>query len=289
MPVESSPDFEFNSAVDRTGLESFLDHTLLELHLAGTSIHTALYPVDRRKEHIPSYTLWFVKDATYLIETESVQGVYQVNGGVLFRPGSFFAHLIRPQAVSMLYVRLNVRLFGALDLFRLFEFPQVFELPHPSRSRKYAEEAIEEYRLDRPAARMAGHGLLLQSLAWLIREVFAQELPPSIIDPPVLKAIHHIHMHIDEPLQIRAIAKEVGCHPSHLSRLFRSELGQSPAEFIRLVRIDRAKRLLVDTELSIAQVAERVGYPDPSHFSRVFLEEVGMRPSTFRTTAQLGG
>jgi AraC-like DNA-binding protein len=52
--------------------------------------------------------------------------------------------------------------------------------------------------------------------------------------------------------------------------------------YLRGLRMDRAKRLLREEELTVAQVADAVGFSDPYHFSRVFRQHVGMPPSRYR-------
>jgi transcriptional regulator GlxA family with amidase domain len=69
---------------------------------------------------------------------------------------------------------------------------------------------------------------------------------------------------------------------SHFNRIFRQWSGTSPMEYLRHRRIEEARRLLADEELSIKQIAARTGFDDPFHFSRVFRRVDGLSPSQFR-------
>ena len=71
-------------------------------------------------------------------------------------------------------------------------------------------------------------------------------------------------------------------HPTHFVRAFREETGQTPARYIRNLRLETAKRLLEETTLSAAETAARVGFPDPAHFSRIFRQRYGMSPAVWR-------
>jgi AraC family transcriptional regulator len=84
------------------------------------------------------------------------------------------------------------------------------------------------------------------------------------------------HMTIEE------IAAEVGVHPSHLTRTFRSYFGQTPGEYLRRLRLDHASRLVAGSTMSIQEIAMRTGYADHAHFSREFRKSVGMTPLEFR-------
>ncbi len=71
--------------------------------------------------------------------------------------------------------------------------------------------------------------------------------------------------------------------PSYLFRLFKKKMGVTPMRYRNLVRIDKAKLLLLDRTLTIEEVAERVGFEDAKYFARVFKKETGASPSAFRT------
>ena len=67
-----------------------------------------------------------------------------------------------------------------------------------------------------------------------------------------------------------------------LFRLFKSELGITPAEYLIRCRMSRAKNLLASTDLSIGAVARSAGYEDGMYFSRAFRKAVGISPSEYR-------
>ncbi len=81
-----------------------------------------------------------------------------------------------------------------------------------------------------------------------------------------------------------SLAQEAGCSPSHLARTMKTTIGVTPSEWVLGERIRRAKRLLVATGLSIAEVALEAGFENLSHFHRRFREQVGETPLRFRKT-----
>lgn len=101
----------------------------------------------------------------------------------------------------------------------------------------------------------------------------------------VRKAIRYMQEHYMEEIDIGAMAENLGFHASYLSRLFNRHVGESPLKYLTGIRIEEAKKLLRDTSLSIADVGERVGYPDQFHFSRTFRKATGVSPSVFRHEA----
>jgi two-component system response regulator YesN len=85
-----------------------------------------------------------------------------------------------------------------------------------------------------------------------------------------------------EDLSISVIADEAGFNLSYLSRLFKLETGKGFVQFLTEVRMEAAKRKLLDSNATIADIAKQVGYWDEKHFSKVFKREIGHSPSEFR-------
>jgi AraC family transcriptional regulator len=74
----------------------------------------------------------------------------------------------------------------------------------------------------------------------------------------------------------------VGLSQFHFARMFRRSVGRPPHGYLTDLRMERAKQLLRETDLPLAQVAARVGYQTQAHFTGVFHREVGTTPRTYR-------
>jgi AraC-type DNA-binding domain-containing proteins len=72
----------------------------------------------------------------------------------------------------------------------------------------------------------------------------------------------------------------------YLTHCFRQELGTTPVEYLNRYRVLQARRLLVESDKSITNIALEVGFSSSSYFSRVFRKEVGLSPEAYR---RLGG
>lgn len=91
----------------------------------------------------------------------------------------------------------------------------------------------------------------------------------------------YIEEHLDEVSRSR-ISEVFYLSPNYLSRLFRKETGISLSEYIQTERMNRAKHLLLQSKLSISQIAAETGYPSFAHFSKQFKKFVGMTPGEYR-------
>ena len=79
-----------------------------------------------------------------------------------------------------------------------------------------------------------------------------------------------------------ALSREVEVEPARLLRAFRRFLESTPADYLRQLRVDEARRLLSDTERPIADIALETGFTDQSHLTRVFRRSLGETPAAFR-------
>ena len=102
-------------------------------------------------------------------------------------------------------------------------------------------------------------------------------------EPPRLRDISaFVVEHIDEALPVERIAAGAGLSARSLSRWCREHLGESPAELVRRLRIDEARRLLEETSLPLKEVTARTGLGDASTMWRVFTRRLGVTPAAYR-------
>ena len=98
----------------------------------------------------------------------------------------------------------------------------------------------------------------------------------------VRQAMAYIHMHSAETLSREDIAGHIGISADYLTDCFRQELNLTPMMYLRRYRIRQARELLETSDLSIMQIALKVGFSESAHFTRTFQREVGMTPRAFR-------
>ena len=95
-------------------------------------------------------------------------------------------------------------------------------------------------------------------------------------------AINYISEHYNKPISIVYLANLCNYSPEYFSMIFKKTFKQSPHEYIINIRIMQAKKYLIQTNLSIREIGEQVGYPDVFHFSKVFTKFVGVSPQKYR-------
>lgn len=88
-----------------------------------------------------------------------------------------------------------------------------------------------------------------------------------------------------EPISLRDMSRVAYLSPFHFNRVFHEITGLPPTKFISAMRLDEAKRLLLNTRLSITDICLEVGYNSLSTFTRRFTQRVGLGPREFRYLA----
>jgi AraC family transcriptional regulator len=104
----------------------------------------------------------------------------------------------------------------------------------------------------------------------------------GIVDRRLRRSIEFMHDNCGRELSLSEIAAAAYLSEFHFARLFKKLSGMTPHAYLGMLRIERARRLLAETDLPIIEVGARVGYASQSHFTKVFREATGITPRAFR-------
>jgi len=145
-----------------------------------------------------------------------------------------------------------------------------------------------------PRAEVAERALLGGLLAELEREQgeAAHQAIPGI-------DLHHRDVVVETAAKIRespaqaptvaGLAQRAGYSVDHFSRIFKSIMGLRPQDYVIQAKIERARQLLAESNLTVGEVAERVGYQEIFYFSRQFRQKTGQSPSEYRRSLRSSG
>ncbi len=103
----------------------------------------------------------------------------------------------------------------------------------------------------------------------------------------IQRIVEEVEQHLDdEQFGIHEVCRNLGMSRSQLHRKLKALTGRSTSHFIRSIRLNKSKSILLNSDLNISQVAFEVGFSDPRYFSRTFQQEFGLSPKAFRQQAQ---
>ena len=117
-------------------------------------------------------------------------------------------------------------------------------------------------------------------IALFQRQSVGQDDPQT--ERPIHSITRYLQEHLAEDISLTVLAEEFHLNPQYISQLFKSEIGVNFLTYLTNIRMERAKKLLLTTPLSIAEVSEQSGYGDYRVFTKVFKKSEGVTPSQYR-------
>lgn len=151
-----------------------------------------------------------------------------------------------------------------------------------SRANAIVGELYAEFLQADNASELGIEGYALAMLGELAR---GQARGERSTRPPWLRrAADLLQASVDGGVELGAIAAEVNVSPVHLARSFKAHFGTTMGEYLRRLRVERARKQLVSTTKTLGQIAFEAGFADQAHFTRTFRHMVGVTPGAYRLT-----
>jgi len=202
------------------------------------------------------------------------------------------ADCVASEGASFVWARVSFTLFGGPDLLGFFDAPRVFP---PDASGRFAPLIAALVEAERgmfvPAIRKT---VRIQRLLHELLDLTLELSAPKPGFSHALGALRrlaaaaaYLGAHFDRPAAVDVPARLACLSKSRFHRVFKEAFGVSPAEYQIRLRMREAQKLLLFSDLSIAQIAERTGYADQFHFSRTFKRRFGQSPAPFRRDSGL--
>jgi AraC-like DNA-binding protein/mannose-6-phosphate isomerase-like protein (cupin superfamily) len=249
--------------------------------------------------HPNEFEIHLVRDGRMRLWIDSPDCVLDLHGGMasLTRPGQVHSaegELILPgrwmwmrftvpvgkrQAMPGLSIEETVGVRKSLMALKsqLFHFSPALE--------HCMERIISEHRHPTPESALVVRSALHELIVWILRDHRAdqrQERGSVVYSPPIARSIDWLRNHLDQNISVSELAEVAGVCASYLRRCFHHEVGSSPSDYISQMRIEQSKRLLLETNQSITQVAMAMGYSTSTYFAAAFHRETGTTPTEFR-------
>lgn len=146
----------------------------------------------------------------------------------------------------------------------------------------------QEIRAGEPGTDTIVLALLDMVFTYALREIAAERgqaghgWSHAVRDPQVRRALTLMHERSAHPWTLDDLAQHAGLSRTALAERFRDAMGDTPLNHLRVLRMQRAMRLLAETDQKLEAVAAAVGYQDAFSFSKVFKRTVGVSPKVFR-------
>lgn len=171
-------------------------------------------------------------------------------------------------------------------------FTEITEIPHKItgienvRLGSILSEVCRESDRDLPYSQLVTSSLMLSFLALLLRSSSSGSSEVAYHSRRLLRSAELMREHPESFSSIEELAGRAGLSASRFRTLFRQLFGYSPSEYLLSMKIKKAKGYMLDTDLSLSQIAELLGYSTVQNFSRAFFKSEGIRPSQWRDVTE---
>jgi len=144
-------------------------------------------------------------------------------------------------------------------------------------------DMLEEYENQKPGYVQIIRAKLIELLVKTLRCYEIQHSPTLLQkDRYIFNVITYIKENYTLSLPLDELCMMAFLSPAHFCRQFKKFTGMTVTEFTKRIRVEEAAHLLVNTNRSIADISEQVGYHDIKHFSKVFIGQIGESPYKYR-------
>jgi AraC family transcriptional regulator len=219
----------------------------------------------------------------------------RVEVGDFFLTASQSAYEVRwraigPDRLSTMHVYLGLPVFNRASEEAFQSDPGVTRLRDVSGFKDNFLSALLEGLHKEVSSRHRGSSLFVEGIA----QCLAGHLVRTYVDETTheykgglpgfrLRKVRDLMIaHLADGFSLIRLAREAGMSEFHFSRAFKRTTGLTPSAYFIHLRLEKARRLLRETNRSAIEIGLDVGYSSPSHFARIFRREVGISPSEYR-------
>lgn len=243
-----------------------------------------------------AYTFHLHKDATELVYVASGSGIYMINhqhfsvekGDILVIESGFIHSGSSSPHNPMKTLALVVSDIHWKDkeapnnIIFPTSYPLIKEGLHTPYLSSTMMELWRMYQEPQPDAELGR--MILSPLLVLLRKHYKDTKPYWKVreNPLACDILSYIYNHYAEDISLETLSQHFYMSAGHISHLLQKEFQISPINYLIDVRFSKSKALLINTELSIAEIAYTVGYNNPAHFTKLFIKRIGYSPNDYR-------
>lgn len=240
----------------------------------------------KMESYLPEYNkLYFICEGSGWVETDGKSFFPKPNELVFIPAGKSHAFSYVNKDYYKKYWCHFIATIGEKNIFDIIDVPNIIKV---EENRDYMcdlfKQLVMYYHEESLDAILKAKATLLHILAFFIEKTNAKELNvyESRSVERLQQLLTYIDRHLDKQITVEQLAGIVHLQVNYFIKFFKTHLGTTPMSYVKHQRMEKAKRLLLDTKMAISQVANQVGYKDISHFSKQFKVYTSMTPSSFR-------
>lgn len=172
---------------------------------------------------------------------------------------------------------------GDLDLFQILQTSAFITIKDPESLQRKFEQLIAYNKGEELTSAFRVNAILSEFIAEFIEQ--SETVKLNLASTPTYEkmnsVLHYMEQHIADNVSVDTLSQIAHYHPNYFINAFKQFTGYSPIQYMNHLRSEKAKDLLMMTELNVSQIADSLGM-ELSYFSRMFREQTGFTPTSFR-------
>lgn len=236
----------------------------------------------------PYATLWLILDGELHVEADGETCDCGPGHVVAWPPEALRSAENRTGRPVILHTAaFNLNLWGELDFFRFYRVPALYRAADMQELAEPFAALVAELAAHDEAVTLVAEGWARVLVGrWLSHlEAEGLLLPAGGVDERLREVLAAIDADLAGEWSLQRLADLMRLSKVRMREVFAGATGSPPMRYIMLRRIARARALLLDTELTCTEIAQRCGFQDPAYFSRTFHRVTGMQPLACREQA----
>ena len=233
------------------------------------------------KDHYPNWVIFAVESGRFSFQISEQSGEASFGDLVICPPGiDFHRKILTTLTFHFLQFRCSEQTILPIGMISIKDANRL--------SSTYSYLRMSENHTNSVTMDWKNH-LLLDILKQYNFETHAPTLTISekLNDTLLNDALQFLKENSSKPVRIETLAKTLGLSPVQFTRKFKSYTGITPTEFLTNLRLLKARKLLLETDLTLDNIAVECGYQSGFYLSRIFSKNYNMSPSNFRKTYRI--
>ena len=237
----------------------------------------------RPKGRVDYHILYISEGCCYVTEDNQVLKA-PAGSVILYRPGEPQQYMFHGDEKSLSYY-IHYSGSGCAELMERFKLSngRIFFIGQSDKLENTLTNMIEDFHMREPYYEQFCHAHLMRILSIIGKRFYNEENKyESSGKSKIVEIRRAMHANYTENRSIAYYADMFGMSESRFTHVFKEHEKVSPTKYLLNVKVQKAKELLENTDLSMAQIAEHVGIGDQNYFSRLFKQYVGCSPKAYQ-------
>lgn len=173
---------------------------------------------------------------------------------------------------------------GDLELFEFFKIPYYIDKVDNIILKELFEKLVTNLASNNYMSILRVKSVMLEIIIYYFDNIQSEkiEMVSSKSTEIISRVVKYISNNLSKNISINDLAELVYLHPNYFIKFFKKHMGSSPKNYINKLRLEKAKKLLITTEMNITDISREIGYSDTCYFSKYFKKNTGFTPTEFK-------